>query len=161
MLDLILKIATSGTLLVGATAIYIAVRNNSRQLAAQIFLAYSDRVRQVRNAAGNNLDRPQTILDLTYLIFEFHSLRRRGYVPDPVWQIWEADMTELLNTPAFLGLLPDIRRRFENHSHFLTWIGERHRVQSNARTLPDQLLNQGPSRPVQQQRSGSWMSGAS
>ena len=135
LLDLLLKIMTFGTLFVGATAVYIAVRNNSRQLAAQIFLAYSDRVRQVRSAAAGELDQPQTILDLTYLIFEFHSLRRRGYVPDPIWQIWEADMTDMLTTSAFLELLPEIRRRFENHSHFLTWIGERHRVQSRTRAF--------------------------
>lgn len=142
MFDLILRIGTFGTLLVGATAVYIAVRNNSRQLAAQIFLAYSDRVREVRSAAGNDFDRPQTILDLTYLIFEFHSLRRRGYVPDPIWQIWEADMTDLLNTPSFLKVLPEIRRRFENHSYFLSWIGERHDFQSKSPAFPSQLSSE-------------------
>jgi hypothetical protein len=128
LIDLILKAITFGTLLVGATALYIALRNNSRQLAAQIFLAYSDRVREIRSAAAYDLNKPEAILAVTYLIFEFYSLRRRGYVPKPIWQIWEADMTNLLNTPSFLELWPRIRNHFENHRHFLMWVAERHRA---------------------------------
>lgn len=128
LFDLVLKTITFGTLLVGACALYVAVRNNSRQLAAQIFLAYSNRVREIRSAVGNDFTKPEAILEAVYLIFEFHSLRRRGYVPTPIWQIWEADMTDLLNTPSFLQLWPSIRPRFENHPHFLTWVAERHRV---------------------------------
>jgi hypothetical protein len=129
LIDLILKAITFGTLLVGAVALYIAVRNNSRQLAAQIFLAYSDRVREIRSAAAYDINKPEAILAVTYLIFEFHSPRRRGYVPKPIWEIWEADITNLLNTPSFLELWPTIRRHFESHRHFLIWVAERHRTQ--------------------------------
>jgi hypothetical protein len=128
MIDLILKFATLATLLVGGVAVYIAVRNNSRQLAAQIFLTYSDRLRSVRSSASNDISRPEAIWEATYLIFEFHSLRRRGYVPNSVWQIWESDMTDLLNTAAFVELWPKIQPRFRNHPHFLSWVAERHRV---------------------------------
>jgi hypothetical protein len=128
LIDLILKLGTLATLLVGGIAVYIAVRNNSRQLAAQIFLTYSDRLRAVRRSAANDFSRPEAILEAVYLIFEFHSLRRRGYVPNPVWRIWEADMTDLLNTAAFVDLWPKMQPRFENHPHFLAWVAERHRV---------------------------------
>ncbi|MBV9572243.1 MAG: hypothetical protein JO056_13470 [Alphaproteobacteria bacterium] len=134
LFNLILKAITFGTLLIGACALYIAIRNNSRQLAAQIFLAYSSRVREIRSAAADDFNRPEAILEATYLIFEFHSLRRRGYAPKPIWQIWEADMTDLLNRPSFLHLWPTIRHRFENHPHFLAWVAERHgaRASKNA-----------------------------
>lgn len=128
LIDFILKAMTISTVLVGATALYIAVRNNSRQLAAQIFLAYSDRVREVRSVTANEFDRPEAILDVIYLIFEFHSLKRRGYVPKPIWEIWEADMTDLLNAASFRELWPRIQHRFDNHPHFLTWVAERHRL---------------------------------
>jgi len=128
LLDRILHLVTIGTLLIGAVAVYTAVRGNSRQVAVQIFLAYSDRVRQVRRATFNDLTRPDALLEATYLIFEFYSLRRRGYIPNPIWQIWESDMTELLNTAAFLELWPKICHRFDHHPHFLTWVEERHRL---------------------------------
>lgn len=125
--DLILRFSTLATLLIGGIAVYIAVRNNSRQLAATVFLAYSDRLRAVRSSASNDFSRPEAILDAIYLIFEFHSLRRRGYIPAPIWQIWEADMTNLLNTPAFVELWPKLQPRFENHPHFLAWVAKRRR----------------------------------
>ena len=81
LFDLVLKAITFGSLLVGACALYVAVRNNSRQLAAQIFLAYSNRVREIRSTVGSDFTKPGAILEAVYLIFEFHSLRRRGYVP--------------------------------------------------------------------------------
>jgi hypothetical protein len=127
LVDLILKAVTFGTLLVGAIALYVAVRNNSRQLGAQIFLAYSNRIREIRIAAANEFNSPEAISAITYVIFEFHSLKRRGYVAKPIWEIWEADMCDLLNTASFIELWPQIRHRFENHRHFLAWVAERHR----------------------------------
>jgi hypothetical protein len=44
MLEYILKFGAAGSLLIGVLAIYFAVRNNTFQLGAQIFLSYSDRV---------------------------------------------------------------------------------------------------------------------
>jgi hypothetical protein len=126
--DLTLKFATLATLLIGGMAVYIAVWNNSRQLAAHIFLTYSDRLRSLRSSVSYDLSRPEAISEAIYLIFEFHSLRRRGYVPSSIWEIWEADMTHLLNTAAFLELWPKIRSRFENHPHFLGWVADRQRL---------------------------------
>ena len=140
MIGLILHYVTIVSVLIGAIAVYTAVHSNSRQVAAQIFLAYSDRIREVRSATSNDFNRPEALLDATFLIFEFHSLRRRGYIATPIWQIWESDMTDFLNTAAFLELWPKIRHRFGNHSHFLAWVAERHR-------LHDQRASHNPFEP--------------
>ena len=131
LIDLILKFVALATLLIGGIAVYIAVRNNSRQLGAQIFLAYSDRLRAVRSAVANDFSRPEALSEATYLVFEFHSLRRRGYIANSIWQIWESDMTDLLNTTAFVELWPKIQPHFENHPHFLAWVAERHRLRGS------------------------------
>ncbi len=71
--DLILKFITIGSVLTGGIAIYIAVRNNSRQVGAQIFLAYSDRIRALRVALGDENYPPRALLEAMFLIFEFYA----------------------------------------------------------------------------------------
>ena len=52
MIDLVFKFVTIGSVLTGGIAGYIAIRNNSRQVGAHIFLAYSDRIRNLRVTLG-------------------------------------------------------------------------------------------------------------
>jgi hypothetical protein len=56
LLDVILKFITAGSILTGAIAVYIALRNNNRQIGAQIFLAYSDRIHKLRNSLPLDAD---------------------------------------------------------------------------------------------------------
>ena len=125
--DLILKFITIGSVLTGGIAIYIAVRNNSRQVGAQIFLAYSDRIRALRVALGDENYPPRALLEAMFLIFEFYSLRRKGYVSNAIWSIWESDITRLLNSASFQREWADISERFDTHPHFVAWIRERQR----------------------------------
>jgi hypothetical protein len=48
ILDIALKLVTIVSVLVGAVAIYIALRNDSRQIGAHIFLTYADRIHDLR-----------------------------------------------------------------------------------------------------------------
>lgn len=146
MIDDILKFVTAGSILTGVIAVYIALRNNNRQIGAQIFLAYSDRIHRLRNSLPLEADiyqLPETItgevaetarravVTSYFLIFEFYSLRRHGYIADGIWTIWEEDITRLLGTPAFRQEWPQLRRSFENHRHFSTWVMDLHRLDSN------------------------------
>jgi hypothetical protein len=124
LLDNILKLVTIGSVLTGGIALYIAIRNNSRQVGAQIFLTYSDRIRTLRLELGADDYPRQGILDALYLIFEFFSLRRRGYVQLSIWSIWEADIKRLINTPPFRREWPSLRDRFSPHPAFIAWISE-------------------------------------
>ena len=123
--DLILKFITIGSVLTGGIAIYIAVRNNSRQVGAQIFLAYSDRIRALRVELGDENYPTRVLLEAMFLIFEFYSLRRKGYVSNAIWSIWESDITRLLNTASFQREWSNISDRFATHPHFVAWIRER------------------------------------
>jgi hypothetical protein len=115
--------------LTSGIAIYIAVRNNSRQVGAQIFLNYSDRIRDLRVALGDDNYPKQALLEAMFIIFEFYSLRRQGYVSNSIWSIWESDITRLLNTASFLQEWNSIRERFDTHPDFVVWVqGRRYAV---------------------------------
>jgi hypothetical protein len=146
VLDEILKCVTAGSIVTGVIAVYIALRNNNRQIGAQIFLAYSDRIHRLRNSLPTEADIYQMPEEITgeavekarravvtsyYLIFEFYSLRRRGYVANAIWSIWEADIARLLSTPAFQQEWPLVRRSFEGHHHFSRWVIELHQSDPN------------------------------
>jgi hypothetical protein len=122
MIALVLKFVTLATVIVGAIAVYTAIRNNSRQMAANIFLNYSDRVRVLGLRNMRRSPDAQTVLESIYIMFEFYELRRRGYVAWSIWSIWEADMSDLLSSPAYRKQWHLLRDRFANHPHFLAWV---------------------------------------
>jgi hypothetical protein len=127
--------------MVGATAIYIALRNNSRQLGSQIFLAYADRIHKLRatlppdiyinrlSAPAENEEVPieerRAVREAFYLVFEFYELRRHRYVATAIWMIWERDMQRLLNSPRFTKEWPTLRYEFRNHPHFSEWVEQK------------------------------------
>ncbi len=146
MFDVILKCVTAGSIVTGVIAVYIALRNNNRQIGAQIFLAYSDRIHWLRSSLPIEADIYQmpekitgeaaekarrAVITSYYLIFEFYTLRRRGYVADAIWSIWETDIARLLSSPAFQQEWPLVRRNFESHRHFSRWVIDIHQSVSN------------------------------
>ena len=96
MIENILRLVAVGSLLIGVTAIYITIRSNTRQVGAQIFLAYSDRICAIRRSITLDSSEPDAAATAMYLIFEFYELKRRGYVSGAIWSIWDADMADLL-----------------------------------------------------------------
>jgi hypothetical protein len=124
-IDLVLKFVTLATTLVGAAALYIAIRNNSHQVGVQIFLVYSERVHRVRESLAAEAGQKQGMLDALHVIFEFYALRKGGFVARPIWEIWEADITRLFCTPLFLSEWPDLRDAFEPHPDFMAWVEAR------------------------------------
>ncbi len=132
MIDLLLKFFTIGSVLTSGIAIYTAVRNNSRQVGAQIFLNYSDRIRDLRVTFGDGNYSKQALLEAMFVIFEFYSLRRQGYVSNSIWNIWESDITRLLNTDSFSLEWSSIRERFDTHPHFVVWVQSRRHAEREA-----------------------------
>ncbi|THD63859.1 hypothetical protein [Phenylobacterium sp.] len=124
MVDLILKFVTLATTLVGGIAVYIAVRNNSHQIGVQIFLTYSERVHLVRETLSNESGQKQGLTQALHIVFEFHALRKAGFIAKPIWAIWEADITRLFCTPLFRRHWPDLREGFDTHPDFIAWVEE-------------------------------------
>ena len=122
MFEHLVNYVTLGSVCVAALAAYIAVRNNSRQLGAQIFLAYSNRVREIRGAIALNAENFEANLSATFLIFELFELKQRGYVEHRIWTIWDQDILELLRRDDFRAHWPKIKPRLLHHTHFVNWV---------------------------------------
>ncbi len=134
----ILKLVTLGSVITGAIAIYTAILTNNRRLAAQIFLAYTERVFDVRRALPAdsyltrfNPEKPMTaeerraIHESFYLFFEFFALRQHGYIAANIWRIYEPDMEKLLRSPAFDSEWEVLRQEFASHSEFIAWVSKK------------------------------------
>jgi len=133
LLDDVLKLVTLASVIIGATAIYIGLRNHSRQLGAQIFIAYTDRLHKLRRmltieanvyrlswAAEEALTVAErhALLEAFYLVFEFYELRRNRYITSEIWGIWVPDIKRLLCTPIVCSEWPKLREEFEIHPGF-------------------------------------------
>jgi hypothetical protein len=124
MLDQLLRFVTVGSLLIGVLAVYFTVHNNTRQLGAQIFLAYSDRVRAIRGLTMSHTVNPEDAAAMAFLIFEFFELKRRRLVARSIWSIWDRDIVDFIQSESFRSKWPEIRPRFRNHPHFLQWVDQ-------------------------------------
>jgi hypothetical protein len=122
MIEHLLSFVTLGSVCIAGIATYITVRNNNRQLGAQIFLAYSDRVREIRQSAVLNTGDLEATLSATFLVFELYELRRRGYVSSAIWSIWDRDIGDLLRTQKFQAQWTTLKDRLRNHVHFVDWV---------------------------------------
>ena len=139
MLETLLRPMTTGGVFVGMIAVYSAMRNHTRQLNAQIFIAYSDRLQTIRRMLRTDLlpiwtasPTPEelarvlpSLLQVLHLILELYELKAQGYVKPRMWAIWSRDIERFLVTPSVLTLRPEIRHEFYGHDRFLDWIEQR------------------------------------
>jgi hypothetical protein len=139
MLEIVLRFMATGGVFVGVIAVLAATRNHTRQLNAQIFLAYSDRLQTVRRVLRTQLLPIWTaelsadelsrllpgLLQVMHLILELYELKAQGYVNARLWTIWSRDIDRFLTTPIVRGLRDEIRHEFDGHGPFLAWIERR------------------------------------
>ncbi|WP_448661240.1 hypothetical protein ACG3SL_11440 [Sphingomonas sp. CJ20] len=144
MLEIILRFMGTSGVFVGVIAVYAATRNHTRQLDAQIFLTYSDRLQTVRHMLFTELMPIWTtelsaydvsrvlpgVLQVMHLIHELYELRAQGYVKARMWAIWSRDIDRFLTTPIVRGLHDEIRTDFHGHGAFLDWIDRRQAARS-------------------------------
>jgi hypothetical protein len=125
MFQHVLSLVTLVSVCIAAIATYITVRHNSQQLGAQIFLAYSGRVRELRQANALESRDIDVTLSATFLIFELYELKRRGYVSSAIWSIWDRDIVDLLRTDEFRAQWDTLKISLRNHAHFIKWVNDR------------------------------------
>ena len=138
MLDHILRFMTLGTVIVGMTAIYVALHTNNRRLGADIFLRYSDRVSDLRRqlpvsafleggAAGDieiTADERRAVQEIIHSIFELYELKVHGFFPPAIWKIREPDIERLLSLPVFQQELASFEGRYASHPRLVAWLGK-------------------------------------
>ena len=138
MLDHILRFMTLGTVIVGMTAIYVALHTNNRRLGADIFLRYSDRVSDLRRrlpvaaflerGAGGDIelaaDERRAVHEIIHSIFELYELKVHGFFPPAIWKIREPDIERLLSLPVFQQELASLEGRYAKHPRLAAWLGK-------------------------------------
>ena len=134
MLEHILRFMTLGTVIVGMTAIYVALHTNNRRLGADIFLRYSDRVSDLRRrlpvavfhegeVAGEvTADERRAAHEIIHAIFELYELKVHGFFPEEIWKIREPDIERLLSLPVFQQELASLEGRYTRHPRLTAWL---------------------------------------
>jgi hypothetical protein len=127
---------TLGTVIVGMTAIYVALHTNNRRLGADIFLRYSDRVSDLRRRlpVGVFLERGadgdfkvtaeerRAVHEIIHAIFELYELKVHGFFPAEIWKIREPDIERLLSLPVFQQELASLEGRYTKHPRLMAWL---------------------------------------
>ena len=132
------QIGQIGTLLIGSLGIFVALRNQRRQLNAQMFIEFSNRFQQLlrtfpkeawlANHAAS-LPLPPSSSELTectlyciHFVADVYYLHRGGYVSAKLWRLWERDIKRTLTGPVFQRELRAVEIEFSQDSEFLGYL---------------------------------------
>src|SRR3984885_11342296 len=115
--DIFAQLGHVGTLVVASLGIFVALRNQHRQLNAQMFIEFSGRFQELLRLfpteawlANRNPSQPlppcsQEVTDCTLyclqLISEVYHLHRGGYISKRLWLLWEREIKHTLTGRIF------------------------------------------------------------
>jgi hypothetical protein len=127
-----------GTLLIGSLGIFVALRNQRRQLNAQMFIEFSNRFQQLLRTFPKNawlanhtasLPLPPSSPELTecaiyciHFVADVYYLHRGGYVSAKLWRLWEREIKRTLTGPVFQRELAAVEIEFSQDSEFLAYL---------------------------------------
>ena len=138
IIDLLEKLGNSGTIAVGSLGIYVALRNQHRQLNAHTFIEFSKRFQELLRLfptdawlANRNPSKPmppstQEITDCTLyamqLIFDVYRIHRAGYLAKRMWNIWEREIRKTITGPIFRREWQEVSAEFSHSADFVAYI---------------------------------------
>jgi hypothetical protein len=139
IIDVLTNLGGAGTIAVGSLGIYVALRNQHRQVNAQMLIEFSKRFQELvrlfpKDAwfANRNPSRPmpapsQELTDRTrdamQLIADVYHLRRIGYISKRVWNLWERQIRQTVAGPIFQREWQGISAEFAYSRDFVRYIG--------------------------------------
>ena len=158
IIDVLAKLGSAGTIAVGSVGIYVALRNQHRQLNAHTFIEFSKRFQELLRLfpteawlANRDPSKPmppssQELTDCTLyamqLIADVYHLRNAGYLSKRVWKLWEREIRKTLTGPIFQREWQAISVEFAHSADFVRYInrvmGEKFSPQQNTRN-PQQI----------------------
>jgi len=138
IIDFLAKFGSAGTIGVGFLGIYVALRNQHRQLNAQMLIEFSKRFQDLLRLfpkeawlANRNPSRPmppssQELTECTLyamqLIADVYHLRKVGYISKRVWIVWERQIRQTLAGPIFQREWQGISAEFAYSADFISYI---------------------------------------
>ena len=122
----------------GSLGIYVALRNQHRQLNAQMFIEFSRRFQELLRLfpteawlANRNPLKPmppssQELTDCTLYAMQFvadaYHLRRAGYISRPAWREWEREIGKTLTGRVFQREWPGVASEFSHSKDFVAYV---------------------------------------
>jgi hypothetical protein len=150
-IDWLGQAGNAGTIVVGFIGIYVALRNQQRQLHAQMFIEMSGRFQELLRLfpseawlANRNPSQPmptasQEITDCTLYALQFiadiYLLHEGGLIPDKLWDVWERAIRKTLSGRVFRREWPALAAEFEFTQNFVSYINSSMQEKSD-RLLP-------------------------
>ena len=138
IIDVLAKLGSAGTIAVGSLGIYVALRNQHRQLNAHTFIEFSKRFQELLRLfpteawlANRDSSKPmppssQELTDCTryamQLIADVYHLRKIGYISTRVWNVWERQIRQTLAGPVFHREWQGVSAEFAYSGHFVRYI---------------------------------------
>ena len=136
--DILALIAQTGTVVVGSIGIVVALRNQNRQLNAQMSLEISGRFQELlrlfptdawlanRNPSHPMPDSSSEITECTLYALQFiadvYHLHKVGYISSGLWRLWEREIRSTLSGPVFQREWPEFCAEFNYSPDFVGYI---------------------------------------
>jgi hypothetical protein len=136
--EILVQLGQVGTLLIGTLGIGVALRNQRRQLNAQMFIEFSRRFEDLLRLfpteawlANRNPGQPlpppsQELTDCTLYCIQFiadvYYLHKGGYISKQLWLIWEREIKRTLRGPLFEREWEGVSPEFSHDPSFIQYI---------------------------------------
>ena len=136
--DTLAQLGQTGTLVFGSLGIFVALRNQRRQLNVQMFIEFSGRFQELlrlfpteawlanRNPAQPLPPTSQELTDCTLYTMQFiadvYYLKSGGYVSKNLWRLWEREIKNTLTGPVFQREWEGVSVEFAHNRDFVDYI---------------------------------------
>ena len=137
-IDVLSQAGQIGTLGVGSVGIFVALRNQHRQLNSQMFIEFSGRFQDLLRLfptdawlANRNPSQPlppssPALTDCTLYTMQFiadvYYLHTGGYVSKNLWTLWEREIKNTLTGPVFQREWVGVSAEFAHNRAFVQYI---------------------------------------
>ena len=138
IIDLLAQLGNSGTIAIGSLGIYVALRNQHRQLAAQMFIEFSGRFQELLRLfpteawlANRDPSKPMpppsqeltdSVLYTMQFVADVYHLRQARYISKRVWMVWEREIRTTLTGPVFQREWQGVAAEFAHSTNFVRYI---------------------------------------
>lgn len=137
-LEVLIRLGTLISVMVGVATLIVGAYRFKRQLNVQVFIEYTKRFDQVLSSfpagawcarTSSEADLPEESSELTMACLRYLNLcaeelylRRRRYLKDRVWRIWEAELARTLSSRLFVREWRSLRAQFATYPEFQHWV---------------------------------------
>jgi hypothetical protein len=136
--ELLGYLGQAGTLIIGSLGLFIALRNQHRQLNVQMFIEFSGRFQELlrlfpteawlanRNPAQPMPPSSQELTDCTLYSIQFvadvYYLHKAGYLSKNLWRMWERGIQSTLSGQVFKREWDNLSVEFSHNQEFVRYI---------------------------------------